>query len=106
MAPGALAAAFPTCCSPSGVAAPRKSLWGWRGIPRGKHQGHVPRDACVKPPYPSQASSLRGRPGMAHRPEARPCFGDSSRAGSVHWPRIPWPKFIIFGPIYPSIPFP
>lgn len=75
MAPGAPAAAFPTCCSPSGAAAPRKSHWGWRGIPRGKHQGHVPRDACVKTPL-SLPSIL---------PPSSPRHGSSSRSSPLLW---------------------
>lgn len=84
MVPGALAAAFPTCCSQSGAAAPRKSHRGWSDIPGGKRWGHVPRDACVNPPRPSRVSSFQAHLGEACPPEARPCFGDNIRARSMH----------------------
>jgi len=78
VAPGAPAAAFPTCCSPSGAAAPQKSHQGWRGIPGGKRRGHVPKDTCVKPLHPSRASSLRACPGVA----------PSSRSSSLLWGQL------------------
>lgn len=83
MAPSALAAAFPTCCSQSGAAAPQKSHQGWSDIPGGKRRGHVPRDACVKPPCPSRVS-FQAHLGEAHSPEAHPYFEDNLRVRSMH----------------------